>query len=294
MNNETVRTAITNAAAGFIAGEDRAEQRAKLLAEIHYADEAGESGRPYRIDANGVPASMEAFLGRPVMRRADVALHDAASFIAYVNRFRDPATALVFANAPDNQFVGVLDYHQPGAEGLASWARHRATLTLKTTAPWDAWVEKSGTQMNQSEFGQFLEDQMSSIAEPAGATVVEMARNLEAKIEVQFESGIRAQNGAVRFQYIENVNGSAKGGTMQIPEAFTLTLCPYEGGDFHSVIARFRYRIGQGGRLALWYDLLQVDEILEAAFVQEKQRIAAGVTDTPVLSGVAPGKPVSE
>lgn len=279
-----IRGATTNAGAGVLAGERLAEQKANLVATIHVA---AEGGRPFRVGANGETWNMEGYLPRPVMRRAEVVVHDATSFGQYVNRFKEDAT-VIFADKVARAFVAVLDYHEPGVDGLARWGRHRVSLPLRHTPSWQIWTGKHGVKMTQTDFAQFLEDNMPDIADPPGAQIVEIARSLEAKKAVTFQSQIRMEDGSHKFTYAEDVQGSAKSGSLQIPATFTLGLVPFEGADKYKVTARFRYRL-DGGKLALWFDLVRTEDVLDAAVADEQDTIAAMVgKDTPILAGPAP------
>jgi uncharacterized protein YfdQ (DUF2303 family) len=144
--------------------------------------------------------------------------------------------------------------------------------------------------MDQASFAQFLEDNIPDIAEPAGAKLVELARTLEAKTDVQFDSHIRAENGAHRFVYIENVTASSSGtsGKIDVPPEFTLVLQPFEGSKTYDIKARLRYRI-TSKKLALWFELVRLQDVLKEAFDDELMKITAEVgEDTPCYNGPAP------
>lgn len=284
-------------------GEHRTETEVALAAgeDIARARVNGQTftvvpgGRPYRITDEGAVESMEGFLPTPVSRRADAEFYDAASFIAYVNRFKDKGS-IIFADrfGQNKKFTAVLDYHEDG-KGSPRWGRHRAGLALRPTLSWQTWVPANKTPMNQTQFSQFLEDNIPDIAEPAGALIVEIARTLEAKKNVVFESNIERQtDGSFKFLYHEDVQGSAGRGNLKIPDKFTLLLQPFEGGEKFPVEARFRYRIGEGGKLSMWFDLVRVQDVLDKAFAAELEDIVAGVGDTPILFGPAPARSTAE
>jgi uncharacterized protein YfdQ (DUF2303 family) len=248
-------------------------------------------GRPYRITEDGKVESLEGYLLKPVMRRGDVEVYDAESFVEYTNRFKTDTT-VVFADKVKAAFTGILDYHEgKDGEDRAGWGRHRVGLTLRPTRQWTTWTGAAKTPMSQALFAQFLEDNIPDIFTPPGALIVEIVRTLEAKKSVVFESNIvRQTDGAFRFIYSEDVQGAAGRGTLQIPSEFQLVLRPFEGSDAVPVVARFRYRLGEGGKLSLWFELVRVPDILEEAFTKELDRIEVGVEEPVIFHGPVPAR----
>lgn len=289
---EDVRLAVTNAAAGILAGVADQEARGKLLTEIRNV----EGGRPYRVQADGTPASLEGWMTQPTMVRADVELYDMPSFAAYVNRFKN-AESLVFADERASTFTAVLDYHQApaGDKGIGPrWLRNRAFLKLVHTDEWNEWMAHDGKGQSQDAFAQFLEDHIPDIAEPSGALLVEIARSLEASISGSFKSAIRAQDGSITFGYVKDVQASAKDGAVKVPTEVKLMLKPYESlPDRYPVIGKLRYRI-TGGSLTLWFDMFGVDEAIEEAFGDLRTNVESEVAPSIVLAGPAPKAQTAE
>ena len=69
-----------------------------------------------------------------------------------------------------------------------------------------------------------------------------------------------------------------------MPEVFALGVPVFENGDRYRVEARLRYRIADGGKLTLWYDLLRPHKILEDAMRFQWKAIEAALGVT-VLNG---------
>jgi len=276
--------AKTEAAAGLIAGRDAAEEVAKYQGAVLRVED---DGRPYRIKKDGEIELLEGLLASPIFRRGQTSFYDAASFSAFVNRFKNQ-TSLVFADALGAKFTGVLDYHPEGEDRLrAGWDQFRAEFPLRFTPSWKRWIEANKQPMTQADFAQFLEDQIPDIHTPAGAVIVELARTLEAKNSVSFESHVRADNGAHVFGYAENIQATAGQGKVQIPSEFVLVLQPFEGSDKYTIQARFRYRI-TSKQLLMWFDLVRVEDVLKQAFTDEEAKIREAIGETPVLHGPAP------
>lgn len=225
----------------------------------------------------------------PRRRRATVSLGDAASFIEYVNAFKLPESR-IFANPADNVLTAIFDYHEGGDTGQPRWGQHRATLTLSHTEAWDRWLEHDGKKRDQLEFAEFIEDHLKDIADPDGSTILQVSRTLEATKQVGFKSGIRLSNGESQLLYTENIQGSSQvdNKTVDIPEKFIVGIVPYDGGtEQYRLEARLRYRIAQGGKLTIGYDLLRPDLIEEDAFKKTLAAIGEQV-GLSILRGVAP------
>lgn len=270
----------TDTEAALNAGEVIASLR--LAGEVRHA---GEGGRPYRItDADRVE-SLEAYLPAPVSIRAEVDLADADSFLTYVNRFATHDSA-IFADKHNKRFTAVLDYHGPEAP---RWGRHRAVFTLRETRQFALWRAVSGTPMTQAAFAQHLEDNIPDIAAPDGAMLVEIARTLQAKKEITFESNImRTIDGSFKFFYQEAVQGSPARSGLVIPDVFSLVLTPFEGMEPVRIDARFRFRVGEGGKLSLWFELVRLEDVLEAAFIKTQEDIQEGLVEVVFVSGLPP------
>lgn len=245
-------------------------------------------GVPYLLVPEGVtPQSFEWALTNPVRKRAVVALRDAASFTAYVNAFKD-AGSMVFASLPERTLTAVLDYHEAGA-GSARWGQHRAVMACQLTEDWKRWIAQNKKALGQVEFAQFLEDNLPNIAAPAGAVILDIAKTLQAKKAVNFSSSVRLENGETQFVYEETIAGSAgQKGHLEVPSSFTLGIEPFEGAGLYAMEARFRYRIAEGGRLQMWFDLVRPEAVIEDAFKRTREAITSGVAPTTVLAAQAP------
>jgi uncharacterized protein YfdQ (DUF2303 family) len=274
----------TETDAALEAGEELARQKFAVT-----PIRVDEGGRPFRITEDDKVESLEKFLARPVSKRSHIEVFDAASFVDYVNRFQGPAS-VIFADKTTETIVCVLDYHEEGP-GLAGWGRHRVSLTLRQTRAFKTWLGNNKTPLTQAGFAQFIEDNIPDIADPPGARLVEIVRTLQAKKDVAFESNIERQtDGSFKFFYQEIVQGATHRADLKIPDTLTLVLIPYEGSDQYSITARFRFRIGDGGKLSIWYEMVRVEDIKEDAFVKAERAIKDGVDQTFIVNGPAPAQ----
>lgn len=226
----------------------------------------------------------ERLLANPRRKRASVTVQDAASFIFYFNTFGDEHS-VIFADAASQSFKGVLDYHCSGSELPARWREHTVSYATPKAQEWQTWYGMNGKQMAQVAFATFLEDNLDDIRTPAGAQLLEIARTLEAKKNVNFGSSVRLDNGQAQFTYEEEIKGSASKGTLEIPEEFKLGIPVFYGGEAYAIRCRLRWRL-QDGRLTLWYNMIRPDKVLEDAFSSIYKEIAEG-TKAKIVKGVA-------
>jgi uncharacterized protein YfdQ (DUF2303 family) len=147
----------------------------------------------------------------------------------------------------------------------AGWRDDRAVFDCPLSPEWQRWTAASGKQMTQEAFATWIEDNLPDIAMPPAADMLEISRSLEAKKKVNFASGLRLSNGQHQITYEESIEGTAAKGRLMVPEVFSLGIPVLEGGDRYQVEARLRYRIADGGKLSMWYDLLRPQKVLEDA-----------------------------
>lgn len=250
-----------------------------------------EGGRPFIVMPNGDVKDMEPWAAAPTNVRACVAVADAASFVEYVNRFKD-AGSVVFADLEGRSFTAILDYHRPdeGDVVIPRWGSHRLSYACAPTQDWRTWSDANNTPSTQEAFARFIENNLPNIVEPAGADLLQIAMTLEAKKSVDFRSSTRLADGQTQFRYEETLEGRANGtteGSIVVPTTFVLGLEPFAGIGLKRVDARFRYRLKEA-KLTMWFELVRADDVLRKAFEEVTYRIRAGIGDTVVLSGPAP------
>ena len=209
---------------------------------------------------------------RPDTKSGTVEVYDAESFCQYWDDFSDE-NSQVFADEAEHLILAILDYHGRHADGGARWCRHRLKWELEASPEWNTWTGKNGAKMNQSDFADFIESNTPDIVTPNGATMLEVARDLRAKVDVEFASAQRQSNGAINLHYNEQVKGTFGSGDLAVPEEFAIGIPVFIGGDRVRLVARLRYRLN-GGKLIFWFDLLRHEEAERAAFQTVRGQIA--------------------
>lgn len=246
-----------------------------------------EAGKRYAFVLPGthdVPARVERVdtlsdAAAPERSTGTVEAHTASGFhSAVVARAADKAT--LYADVPGRQLVAVLNDDTPAAPG---WRDHRVSLKLRPTPEWAHWKSHAGL-MSLPEFGRVIEDGVEEITTPSAATMLEVAQNFTAAIDVKFVEAKRLANGQRQFVYQENVDATAGGAT--IPEEFTLTVAPYFGSEEREITARLRYEV-KGGQLRIGYMLVKPDRFEQQAFEDVVAAVSSAL-GTDAIEAAAP------
>lgn len=253
------------------------------------------AAQPDGAEVNGTPAYLvpagyqlqllHAERSAPVRKKASVELQDLDSFIEYWNLYHDERSR-IFAecSAATCQVRAIFDYHGVG-EAPPAWCDHRAHYNCPQSVEWATWMGKNGKPFTQVEFAEFIENNLPDINTPPGAAMLEVARELSAKSEVNFASAVRLANGQTQFTYQEETKATVGKGKLDVPEEFIIQIPVHLGGPVYKVTARLRYRIVEG-KLKFWYDLLRAHKVLEQA-----QEAILGQLRERTKSVVLKGKP---
>ncbi|QXT62740.1 DUF2303 family protein [Tessaracoccus palaemonis] len=151
-------------------------------------------------------------------------------------------------------------------DGGTGLRKHTATLQLKTSREWDEWAQVDGKLFKQAEFAQFLENHISTIAEPDGGTLLDVAQTLQATTSTVFKQQAILANGQRQFRWEETVDARAgQSGDLKIPSELTLVLRPFQGSEPIALLARFRFQIREGV-LSLGIKLAEPENAIEEAF----------------------------
>lgn len=239
---------------------------------------------------------------KPDHIKQTVALTDAESFCKYVKLYADSRTR-IFADPKALSFRAVLDYHAApqialplvvGSESPAAaverlgaapeFQEHIAGLALRKSEQWDIWMSKNEKQTPQAEFAEFLEDNCMDIVTPEPARMLETARELTARTEVNFNSKIVPKNGATQFAYQEVVTaGIGEAGKLEVPDGFTIFIPVFFGEKPRAIEARLRFRINSG-KLSFFYKLYRPAEVLANSFEAAVKGIGESL-DADILFG---------
>ena len=224
-------------------------------------------------------------LGKPTRKRGTVTVFDAASFNQILMDNGDAGDIAIYIDRnPDKpSVVALLNGHGKGGPG---WGDFRAAIEFRATPQWAKWRAIDGKMLTQVLFAEFIEDNVEDIADPAGATMLEIATYLEATRSVNFRSGIRLSSGAIQFQNAEAIDAKVGAGQIEIPEKFTLGVAPIFGLPPYKVPVRFRYRI-QDGKLMLGIKLQRVEDMMAQIIEDVIVKLERG-SNVSVMDGLPP------
>lgn len=209
-----------------------------------------------------------------------VIMHDAPSFIDYVNEFKSDASR-VFAEPgfmnPNGQaqFGAAIDYHTPlkGGPGVANRVLHTALFQPRYSDAWNRWRHVCGRPLKQLEFCELIEECRQDIRTPDAASLLDIVRTFKATKRTDYDSLTYQTDGTVKLHYSENVD---KQGSSVLPEKLLLGIPVYYRDERYEVGVWVRYSVGGGG-VGFSLKLDREDLIEEAAFAGMAEKIREGV-----------------
>jgi uncharacterized protein YfdQ (DUF2303 family) len=265
--------------------KDEALARLVALAQAGAGPQAVPNGNvPYVLVPDGCEAKPMPELVynehslHPERIKQSVTVLDPESFINYYALFSD-VNSRVFADETTLKVLAILDYHAAGDGNAPRWGSHKLTLALRHSAQWLTWLNQNNKQMTQQQFAEFLEQNAVDITDPNGATLREIAEDLEATVDVDFASAQRQAGGKVNFKYTETTKTTVSGGNViTVPDNFSLAVPVFIGGPPVSMGAFLRYRI-KDQKLVFFYTLFRPEEVVRTAFAGARQAVADGIAD---------------
>jgi len=255
------------------------------------------SGRTFQSLVSAIDGQRE----HPVRKEGSATLRTLDSFIAHVNRFKNPHSA-IFA-APDAQsprLTAVLDYHE-AQDGKPRFGAHRSVLDLELSEAWKAWTGKNGQQMDVSSFAEFLESRVEDVVDSDGldakgptmllaeklsvsfakpAMMMAVARGLHVKATTNVSDVVNLETGEVNLKF--EVNHEPAGG-LRAPAAFVIGIQVFRGGQPYYVAVRLRYRLANG-KVYWTFHLYRTDKVFDLAF-EESCTKAQTETKLPLMFG---------
>lgn len=266
------------AIAGIVADAALAAASARPVQTVHA------EGAPFTVllnrDGSQTLASLEQFL--PPRKLASAAFVEAQSFVDYVNAYKDPHSRF-FCDVEGRTFSAILDYHDPSTpDNVGRRGGHTASFVMKLTPEIEAWLTLADPMRpkSQAEFAAFLEDRNRDIAEPDGATILELARDLEVKNDVGFKGSQRSSDGGYNLISAENVTTS-----VAVPQKLLLRLPVFQGGAAMDLTARLRFKLVSGS-VVFWLVFIDLERLLREEVEHVRKGIGAAI-EAPVWAGAA-------
>lgn len=200
----------------------------------------------------------------PSRKKGTFRVFDVASLLAYCADQAAAEYAYVYAD-PDARTISAVfnDMKHPGASG---WRDHRAVFAAVYTPEFEKWVDNDKKPMTQTEFAEFIEDNIGDLQGEEATNLLTVASTIQATTGINFSSAKRLQDGQTQLVYNETINATAgANGELKIPKVFSLGLRIFKNGSGYMLTARLKYRI-HSGNVKFWYELERPERIVEDAF----------------------------
>lgn len=249
---------------------------------------------PEGASVREVNLDLDEFRAAPRRKKGTTVVHDAPSFVGYLDKHGLPNTE-VFADLRQHRLVAVINANSEAdldgetivGEGTAGWGDHRVSLGVAFTPGWAAWSRYDGQMLPQVAFAEHVEARLIDFTSPDGATMLELAQFFEGNRTVEWKSGQKLQSSETKLQYEETLQvRSGQRGDIDIPNTFRIAVEIFEGsGELDVFDARFRYRIGQDGKLSLGYALERPEDVVRKAFLDLVVKVEDAI-DATVYRGV--------
>lgn len=152
---------------------------------------------------------------------------DSVSFLAELDRFTLDDAATLWGDETRGKVVAIYNDHTNDRAGHRD---NKLELVLRPDEDWNAWQHLSGKFMQQSEFGDAVEELLHTVVEPSQAELMEVIDSVRASTKGTFESSITRATGAQKLEFSEEVKATAgRASTLTVPQTLTLAL----RGDGH-------------------------------------------------------------
>lgn len=183
---------------------------------------------------------------------------DSLNLLLVDNHVAGASTIYVNPDANNPAIVAVMNGNGAAGPGFGDF---RVSIGFRTTPQWAKWKGIDGKLLPQTDFAEFIEENIGDIATPDGATMMEIVTYLQATRSVEFRSGVKLGNGAVQLTNNESVDATVGAGNIAVPDVFEIALSPIFGVTPFKVPARFRYRI-QDRRLTMGFKLQRIEDVM--------------------------------
>lgn len=221
-----------------------------------------------------------------------VTLESGDSFVNYVNTYKGlDGKTLLLASVTDTSAMtikAVLNYHEPISGGepdsiMVKHADHAAKFTPAFSEQYARWRKIDEKPMSQADFAAFVEEFCRDIFDPAPATMMSVAADLEMSSGLEYESKTNTQNGMVQLKFIETGRARTSEGA-EIPKRFTLAVPIFFGEAVTEIPVFLRFRAGNPLTFAI--KIQDRETIEKEAFLAAVARIGTNTEIKPLLGRV--------
>ena len=234
-------------------------------------------------------------LQSPTRKRGTFEMHDTASLIKFVQKHKQEGTQIYIDADFKSGKIAVKAAINGHTANAADWFDFSAIYQPRHTAAAENWLKYNIEKMNQAQFAHFLTNNARNIVSknpandaavyPTAAEVLDFALNLEYTEKTTFKQGYREQDGRINFTFQSEDAGQTEK-QLKMFERFGLSFTPYQGGDSYFVEALLKFRIDKNsGALVLWYELQQIDAVIEQAAQDIATSLQTAFADIDIYFG---------
>lgn len=222
---------------------------------------------------------------QPARKSGIVQLGNVPSLLQYMADQKCPGQAYVFANIDARTITAV--FNDQRKNDLPGWRDHRAVFKAELTPEFALWMANNKRPFSQTEFAEFIEDNITDLNGDDAALLLNVATTIQATTGINFASAKRLQDGQTQLVYNETIDATAgANGEMKIPQKFLLGLRLFKNGEGYKVSARLKFRMA-GGSVKFHYELERPERAVEDAFNGYVDLIRADKSAYTVLIGSA-------
>lgn len=234
------------------------------------------------------------YTGKPIRRKGNISFNTLKSFLDYLNKFKTEASN-IYLNTSGNK-INVTAILNDCTPDELNYSDIKIEYSPKPTSSASEWLGNSERKMCQKEFVRFLEQNSKDITNsdpngsgyqyPSSAEVLQFCSEMEYIETTTFKQSYREQDGRVSFSF-ENKGGNEK--KILAFQKFAIALTPYVGGGGFFVEAALKFRVNKNdGSLILWYELQNLNAVIDSAVQEIEQTIESQAADVPVYHAEAP------
>lgn len=233
------------------------------------ADNIKEAGKtthvvlPPGYQAQDLTKAIETAQDHPNRKRGTVQLGNLPSLLAYMKDQGCQPCGYVYADPDARTITAVFNDAKGDNPG---WRDHRAVFTALLTPEAKRWIDKNGHVFGQTEFAEFIEDNMADLQGEDAQKLLTVATTIAAATGINFSSAKRLQDGQTQLVYSETISATAgSDGALAIPKTFTLGLRLFKNGEGYKLTARLKYRL-HSGAVKFFYELERHENAIDDAF----------------------------
>lgn len=223
----------------------------------------------YRVQ--DLTSAIEATQPHRTRAQGTVTLGDVPSLLAYCADQVAQERGYIYAD-PDARTITAV-FNDQRSTLAPGWRDHRAHFAAAFTPEFKKWLEQNAKPMGQTEFAEFIEDNLQDLHPDQAQTLLAVATTIQATNGINFSSAKRLQDGQVQLTYNEVIDAKAGAdGALKIPQTFNLGLRIFKNGEGYKLTARLKYRINSGA-VKFWYELERPERAVEDAFTGYVQEV---------------------